>query len=521
MTADKQLSHPALGTSGLQRRLAVGAIWSGLAQVASTLAAFAVTVILVRMMPTSEYGIFSTALAASSLASILSGLGLAQAIPQVAAAEHAVRGDAGLFDALLAGLRIATWLAFATVTIAAVLSGVDRLYPKTSTLVQPLITLVPLVALIPIGAVLGGFLHAAYRPRALAVSMLINSAAILLAAMLVLRADRDSAMAMAGGRSVAAAAGVVFLGLYVRRMLVRSRTLDRASCQRSRLLRRVLTFGISGMLGGVFITAVSQFDVLALGLIRGSAAAAKYQPVSRLLDLLLQLPAFLAVFFLPLASAAAARSEGKNVRDLYHWASRWLLASSAAPLALLLVRPDALLHLLYGSSFSGGTAIARILGAGAIVHIALGLNGQAVTAFGEARAVMVIFLAALVVEVTACLILIPAFGITGAAWATSIALVTANLLCNGLLFRRFGIPPFSTAGLLTVLSFGVSTAVAALATIPASGDVLRCILVVAIAGGGSLCGSLLGGGSAERRAILGEIRARLGFPNEHPRFPSV
>jgi O-antigen/teichoic acid export membrane protein len=323
---------------------------------------------------------------------------------------------------------------------------------------------------------------------------------------------------MAIARSAAAVATLVFLTLYTRRWLWRAREgadithqlESRDGTPRGVLRRRLLAIGGALFLNGVFGSALSQLDVLLLGLTHGPQAAAVYQPLSRVLDLLFQLSALVGAFFLPIASGLAARGDVQEVRDLFHWASRWLLAVGAGLLALLIVCPDALLHILFGARFPAPVAAARILGGGAALNVALGLNGMTVVAFGQARLVARRLAVALGVEVVACAILIPLLGIIGAALATSIAVVVANCLCAAQLIRRYQIPPWNAAGVLTICGFAASLLIAMLAALVVGhSDLIRCAVVAAIGGGGTFAASALSGGAAERRTILGELKSAM------------
>jgi O-antigen/teichoic acid export membrane protein len=510
---------PSDASSGMRRRTATGAAWTGIATAYSAGVGFLVTVVLVRMMSPIDYGILATAVATSGLVSVVSSAGLAQAVPQVAAAERELRGDAGLRAAAAVAIQLSGALALVVLITTLCLFAINTRVGISPALGVALVALTPLIAVVPLSGALAGLLQASYRPRAWAASVVVNSTALILAVSGLLVAGYRSAVPMGIARSAAAVATLGFLTLYTWKWLWGARDGTKVAPQveahqvvtpRGVLRRRLVAIGGALFLNGVFGSALSQLDVLLLGLTHGPRAAAVYQPLSRVLDLLFQLSALVGAFFLPIASALAARGEVREVRDLFHWASRWVLAVGAALLALLIVCPDALLHTLFGARFPAPVAAARILGAGAAVNVALGLNGMTVVAFGQARLVARRLAVALAVEVAACAILIPLWGIVGAALATSIAVVAANGLCAAQLVRRYQIPPWNRAGILTVCGFGASLFIATLAAVAVrSPDLARCAVVAAIGGGGTFAASALFGGSVERRTIVAELKSAI------------
>jgi O-antigen/teichoic acid export membrane protein len=489
----------------LRRQLSAGAVWTatGLGVTAAT--SFLLTVVLARVMTRGDYGTLSTALAAVGLANVVVGAGLYQAVAHVAAVQSQRRGSDGVNDATAAGLSLAWWMAAAIVAAAAAGGAAQVLLAQHPTgLAIVLLSLTPMVAAFPLTGVLNGALVASHRPRAFAFGLFINACVTIpMIAVLVLVGQR-SPVAVGVTKTAAAIATLGFLAFYYRTAIAARVThgAPGIAADGARTLRREIRRTVPAMvLMGAFGAAISQLDVLLVGLLRGPHAAAIYQPTSRILDLIAFLLASLVPFFLTLASRAAARGESDTVASLQHWASRWALVLGVPILAPLLVVPAAVLHVVFGHSYPAPETAERLLGVAGVAATTLGFAGYSLAALGSARLSGRILAAFLVLDLVACIVLIPLFGISGAAAATSGSLVSSSVVCGVVLWRQFGIVPWNRQWLATGAAFAVSLPVARILVTPVAAELARSIAVAVIVGAVTLCAAYASSDASERRAI--------------------
>jgi O-antigen/teichoic acid export membrane protein len=225
---------------------------------------------------------------------------------------------------------------------------------------------------------------------------------------------------LGGGAALRAGAGLVgAVGAYalvdVASMVVlafvfRRRTRDAAAPVSSdRLsLRRAAPLGGAGVVGTVY----SRLDTWLVALIKGDAAVARYGAAYRCFDALL-LPAT------AVASLSIPHTAGLELRELRGRLSRLALLATAltVPIALLaLVFASPVLTTLFGDDFAAAAPALRVL-AVAAVPSAVVLSLLPPIALRSARAVIALGVA-LVANLTANLIVIPAYGGLGAAWTT-------------------------------------------------------------------------------------------------------
>lgn len=126
--------------------------------------------------------------------------------------------------------------------------------------------------------------------------------------------------------------------------------------------------------------------------------------------------------------------------------TRWMFWPSVA-LGLMLVVLGKPILMLFGTGFESGYPLICIITVGLLARASVGPAERLLNMTGQQSACAAVYATALAVNVTLCFLLIPRFGLIGAAIATSTAVVVES----GLLFlavnRRLGIAMSIFAGL--------------------------------------------------------------------------
>jgi O-antigen/teichoic acid export membrane protein len=452
----------------------------------------ALTITLVRTMSRTQYGTFAAAQAAVALVGVVAGLGLTQGVTQVAASRPGREAPV-----VRTSLRLATWSSAAMIIVLlglaiALATGVGR-----GATLPAVAALMPVAALSPFVGAMNGLTRVAHLPRVLAGYMAAGAVLSFTLATAAVILGFRSAVAIAGLRSAAAVLAVVILVVPTARWLRTHRSGGQAPA--GQLLRAGLVVTMSGALAA----SISQLDVLILSIHSGVDATGLYQPASRINDVIIGLAPAVGAFFLAGASRLIAAGRHQEVGHLYHRTARWVLALCAPALGVAFVAPGPLLHLAFGPSAVGAATALRILTAGAMVQIASGFNGMTLWSFGRLRLVAVLVVVTFVADVLLCLVLIPQYGINGAALATSGAFVVSNVLGSAVLWSVFGVPLGDRPLGITVGVFLAATALA-LGLSVALGLSSWADLAVALAVVGSATGvsSYLVSSAAERREVL-------------------
>jgi len=442
--------------------LGAGVRFLGIA--AGALAGVATVALAVRLLGASAYGPLAFGLATAVLFAGVGRLGLdpavTRAVALVAAASQAAeraRIARGAYALVAAGGALG-----AAATLAVVWLGTPGLGAGLRLLLGLCLGLVLLSA--NVAAVAGALARGVGR---VGLMELPNLAATLarLAAVGALAAIGVAELGwVAAGFAAAALAGLLASRLVTRRVAGGAAPgVSRAAAARA-LLPDAVPFAVTG-LGTV---VVSRFDVLVLGLSRTSAEVGRYEPTLRIVEQALLLPTLLfGSQFLPVASRTFVDGGRAAFADLYAGISKLVVAVSLPVLVLLSAFPEAVLRTLYGASYPARGLVVWVLLPGFAVNLALGLNASALAAAGSRRALARSGAVATVTMVLLAASLVPAFGVLGAAAATSATYVVYNLWVSAELHRTTRAHPLRRDLVLTVatavLAVGTGAAIRAVA----------------------------------------------------------
>jgi len=182
-----------------------------------------------------------------------------------------------------------------------------------------------------------------------------------------------------------------------------------------------------------------QADTLILGSIKGTHAVGVYTAGSRAADFI----AFLLVAQnAAIASTAAAlysAGEAERLQRLVSRISFWtLLGSLPVGISLILFGRSILSH-VYGPTFAEAHHALVILSIGELVNVGMGLNGIMLMMTGHEGVSAVVTGLSVIGNIILCLLLVPHWGIQGAATATTSSVVLLNVLTSVALYERTGI----------------------------------------------------------------------------------
>jgi O-antigen/teichoic acid export membrane protein len=146
--------------------------------------------------------------------------------------------------------------------------------------------------------------------------------------------------------------------------------------------------------------------------------------------------------FSPFVADLHARGETERLDGLFKSITRWTVAGTIPILLLMLVAPEPILRVFGGAEFTQGTTALRILVAGQAVNVSVGAAGFVLIMAGRTGWDLVVYGLSFVFDVVLSLILVAAFGVTGAAWSQAITIACSNALRLSLVYRFVHIQPW-------------------------------------------------------------------------------
>jgi O-antigen/teichoic acid export membrane protein len=203
----------------------------------------------------------------------------------------------------------------------------------------------------------------------------------------------------------------------------------------------VLTYSMP-LLWAVLVSSVAvKADVLLLGYWQSAGDVGVYSAAfqtSAIIVLVLQSFESIAN---PLLSESIAREDRSQLEKLYKILLRWVLTLSFPIFLVIALLPKELLA-LFGEKFEGGALCLVILAIGQIVNAGTGSANNILLLAGHTRLVMWNTLLAGILQIALNLVLIPRYGIVGAAIAAAASLVLVDVVRIVEGFRLLGIQPY-------------------------------------------------------------------------------
>ena len=254
-----------------------------------------------------------------------------------------------------------------------------------------------------------------------------------------------------------AMAAVAFLAL-----LARAERGGRADTEPPRPLREIASefwrFSIPRGFSSFFQLGVIYMDVLLVGGLRSPAEAGIYAAAARLVAVGTLAMEALGYAIAPQISGLLSRDERGRAQVLFQTATWWLVAMTWPVFMALAVYAPLLLR-IFGDEFVAGQHALLILSLGILAQVGTGNNKVALIMAGRSGWNLAVYILSFTVNISLNLLLIPRYGIVGAAlaWTASFFVdngVTAVILATRIRLHPFG-PGWTVTAVGAVVCFGV------------------------------------------------------------------
>lgn len=163
------------------------------------------------------------------------------------------------------------------------------------------------------------------------------------------------------------------------------------------------------------------FDVLMLGWLGESAQAGIYDISFSLAGYVALLLNSIGFIFMPLISELYGKQKIGEIRRVYRTSTRWLITLTLPLLAGMIIFPEEIIRILFGDQYVSGKAAMMILSAGFFYKVAKGPSHLILISAGKTKKLMLGSATIAFFIVALNLLLIPEYGIVGAAVSTLIA----------------------------------------------------------------------------------------------------
>jgi len=406
-------------------------------KVASTALLFLISLLLARLLGATGYGAYVNAMAWISLLSVLSMMGLDKLVVR----EIAIYNTRSAWDLMRGLLRWTNLLGFFVSLWFALLTGIiiwilrDHLELQMRSTLWIALIMLPLLVLIRLRqAAMRGLQHVVFGqlPEMLIMPIVF---VVLFGGIYLIFRDTLSASATMGAQVVAAGIAILIGARQLKISLPQSAKQAPPTYQG--------WIWVRGILPLLFIDSMmiisAQTDIIMLGAMKGAETVGIYAVAKKGAGLITFVLLAVNMALAPnIASLYTAGDMDKLQRVVTKSARAILLGSLPIALALIAFGHWFLL-LFFGQDFTQGEKALAILSVGQLINTATGSVGLLLIMTGYERDAAIGVGSGTVLNVMLNAILIPRWGLTGAAAATASSMIVLNILLAIWVYKRLGI----------------------------------------------------------------------------------
>ena len=218
---------------------------------------------------------------------------------------------------------------------------------------------------------------------------------------------------------------------------------------------KILRFSLPLMFVSAIGIIMHWTDIIMLGILKDAKDVGLYHPVERTAGLIRMILFAFASIFAPLFSQYFHEKNQTKMLEVFQLSTKWILLT-ILPLFIFLILFSNTILMLFGSEFGNNSLALPILTVGIMIQAVFGLGSPSLTMSGFQKYNLINALVALFTNIFLNIMLIPQFGIAGAAMGTTIALFLISLLRFFENYYLLGMNLLSTKLLKPILA-GLST----------------------------------------------------------------
>lgn len=438
---------------------------------------FLLAYLLARALGADQYGLYTIALSTATVVASIAVFGLHTAMVRYVAVYSRNKSDEDLWGLIQLGvgmsLLTSTALAIGLFALSYVVAVQIYNRPELTPLLQVMAVVVPFMTL---GTLLNGAtdgfkkMHYAVIAQNM-VQTLVRL--VLIAIMFVIGMEAIHAVIIFGVGNVVTVALLLY---FLNKEFPLKRSLRLAKHNR----REILSFSLPVWISGLLRTFRSNIQTLLLGTYYTASGVGIFNVVGRIN--LVGRMAFnsIGTSARPVIAEIDSNDDREGLASIYQTTGRWAFTVNLPIFLILLIFSEGILA-IFGRDFVAGAMAMRILAFSELADVLTGICGVIIDMTGHTRLKVANSTIQLVLAIAVNILLIPPFGLIGAAVGALIVNVAINFLRMFQVWYLFRILPFNRTFIKPMVAGLVAAAAALLSLQLAAGQLNFFLLVVQVA----------------------------------------
>jgi O-antigen/teichoic acid export membrane protein len=195
-------------------------------------------------------------------------------------------------------------------------------------------------------------------------------------------------------------------------------------------------------IAAVFTTLILLVDRLMVGFILSEQEAGLYQAASIFAVFFVTVLSAFKTIIAPMVAAAFDRGDTKGIAESFRMSTRWGIYLSIPVAVVLILTPETILEVLFGTAYVSSSATLIALTLGQLANVLSGPLEYYLIMTGSTKSWVWINAAMLIVNIGLNLVLIPRLGILGAGISTAVTFTLISIIGLLAVHRKLRISPY-------------------------------------------------------------------------------
>ncbi len=227
-----------------------------------------------------------------------------------------------------------------------------------------------------------------------------------------------------------------------------------AKIKSANVTRELLAFSLPLVVVSIASSSFYIIDTLVLGILKSANEVGVYNAASPTATLLLLMPTALLSLFLPVMTAEYAKDKKEKVTAIYRMVSKWVLLANLPVLLGMVLFSRLIVVRFFGADYEAASVPLAILSVGYFTLSFFWTSLYALAMLKKTRQIMLFAIVNIAVNFTLAFLLVPQYGMIGAATSTAVAMAVYGVLLFAATRKYFKASPFDKRLLAFALGFG-------------------------------------------------------------------
>ena len=208
------------------------------------------------------------------------------------------------------------------------------------------------------------------------------------------------------------------------------------------IVSSLFSYSLPLVLSGLTLTLFGEIDTFAIGYFKDMVQVGIYNsalPISVLLGIV---PALLIPLFFPLITKEFAKKNNDLITQMSKQVVKWIFILNLPFIILMVIFPGAIINLFFGADYLSAAMSLRFLSIGTFFYSIFIISENLLSMAGKTKIVFFNILTAAILNLILNIILVPKYGISGAAFSTMVSYILWGTLSFIQTRRHLAIVPF-------------------------------------------------------------------------------